>query len=385
MPENWQIGGFGLYVHWPFCASKCPYCDFNSHVTAKIDQSEWAEAYKAEIQRYATQTPDRVLSSIFFGGGTPSLMDPQTVDSIIQAAQKAWTFANDIEITLEANPSSIEMENFAGYKAAGVNRVSMGIQALNETDLRALGRLHSVSEAKKALTLANSIFDRVSFDLIYARQNQTLKSWEAELNEAIGFGPTHMSLYQLTIEPDTAFGARHKAGKLLGLPRDELATDMYFLTQEITKHAGLPSYEVSNHAQRGQESRHNMIYWRGGDWVGIGPGAHGRLTLGSTRFATATPLQPNQWLATASDQGGEILRDALEADEIGTEYLLMGLRTVEGIDLKRLKSISGMSIEQSKINGLLEIGLIELSNDRLWATESGRPILNGIIRELMPD
>ncbi len=383
--ENWQIGGFGLYVHWPFCQSKCPYCDFNSHVVASIDHDAWLNAYIAEIDRYAAETPDRILNSIYFGGGTPSLMAPATVGAIIERAAHHWTFANDIEITLEANPGSIEAQNFAGYKAGGVNRISVGIQALNDTDLKRLGRLHTVSEAKQALTLAKSLFDRVSFDLIYARQDQSMDAWKDELQCALSFGADHLSLYQLTIEPGTAFGARFDAGKLQGLPPDELATDMYFLTQQMTTDAGLPAYEVSNHAAPTQESRHNMIYWRSGDWVGIGPGAHGRLTIDGTRFASEAPLSPALWLSAAANGAAENIRSVIELDEQTTEYLLMGLRTTEGIDLDRLDDQFKSKLSVNKIKGLIELSLVEVTDQTLKATRAGRPVLNAIIRELLPD
>ena len=385
MPKNWQIGGFGLYVHWPFCASKCPYCDFNSHVASTIDQSAWLEAYLAELRRVGAETEGRVLDSIYFGGGTPSLMAPETVAAIIDEAKQHWTFANDIEITLEANPSSIEAQNFAGYRDGGVNRVSMGIQALNNDDLRKLGRLHSVDEAKQALTLAKSLFSRVNFDLIYARQDQSIEAWDEELREALNFEPSHLSMYQLTIEPGTAFGARHEAGKLPGLPLDEQATEMFFLTQRITRDAGIPAYEVSNHARPGDESRHNLIYWRSGDWLGIGPGAHGRITLNGTRYATETALAPNEWLKTVSQGSGETLRDVIPADEWATEFLLMGLRTAEGIDLVRLNEIHENPINVNKFKDLIELDLIDLGGNTLRATENGRPVLNGILRELLPD
>lgn len=385
MPENWQIGGFGLYVHWPFCASKCPYCDFNSHVASTIDQSAWLRAYLSELRRVGAETQGRVLDSIYFGGGTPSLMAPETVAAIIDEAKQHWTFANDIEITLEANPSSIEAQNFSGYRDGGVNRVSMGIQALNDDDLRKLGRLHSVDEAKQALTLAKTLFSRVNFDLIYARQDQSIEAWEAELREALSFGPSHLSMYQLTIEPGTAFGARHAAGKLPGLPLDEQSTEMYFLTQRITRDAGIPAYEVSNHARPGDESRHNLIYWRSGDWLGIGPGAHGRITLNGTRYATETALSPDEWLKAVSLGSGERLRDVIPADEWATEFLLMGLRTAEGIDLDRLNKIHQNPININKFNDLIELDLIDLDKNILRATENGRPVLNGILRELLPD
>lgn len=383
--ENWQIGGFGLYVHWPFCQSKCPYCDFNSHVSANVDHDAWCAAYLAEIDRYAAQTPGRVLRSIYFGGGTPSLMAPTTVAAIIERAAERWQFSNDIEITLEANPSSIEVQNFSGYKAGGVNRISIGIQALNDEDLRRLGRLHSEDEAKQALTLAKSLFDRVSFDLIYARQDQSLSAWEQELKTALAFDADHMSLYQLTIEPNTAFGARFSAGKLRGLPQEELATDMYFLTQDLCQTAGLPAYEVSNHAMPGHESRHNQIYWRSGDWVGIGPGAHGRMTIEGQRFATESRYAPSEWMANANQSSAEIIRDIVPQDEQVTEFMLMGLRTVEGIDLERLSQQLGTTLDPQKIRELEDLSLISLEGRQLRATDTGRPVLNGILRELIPD
>ncbi|UWP95216.1 radical SAM family heme chaperone HemW [Aliiroseovarius crassostreae] len=385
LPENWQTAGFGLYVHWPFCASKCPYCDFNSHVSAQIDQSQWLAAYLKDLDRYGAETPGRVLSSIYFGGGTPSLMDPATVAAIIDKASDLWTFANNIEITLEANPTSIEAGNFAGYREAGVNRVSMGFQALNDDDLRKLGRLHSVDEGLRALGIARQHFSRVNFDLIYARQDQTLPEWQAELDRALSFGPDHLSLYQLTIEPGTAFGARFDAGKLSGLPEEDLAVDMFFHTQEATAAAGLPAYEVSNHARPGEESRHNLIYWRSGDWVGIGPGAHGRLSFGQNRWATETPLSPSKWLENALGDADKRERAPLPLGEQVTEYLLMGLRTTEGVDLDRLSQQFQTSLNRNKIKDLSEMGLVSVAQKTLRATEDGRPVLNAILREILPD
>ncbi|MCY4179927.1 MAG: radical SAM family heme chaperone HemW, partial [Litoreibacter sp.] len=284
-PEPWREAGFGLYIHWPYCQAKCPYCDFNSHVVAKIDQGQWATAYLAELDRTALETEGRVLDTVFFGGGTPSLMDPKLIDQITDRIRRNWSLANNFEATMEANPSSVEADRFAAYRLAGIDRVSLGIQALNDPDLKALGRLHSVSEARTALDIAKSTFDRVSFDLIYARQNQTPGEWRAELTQALTFGTDHLSLYQLTIEDGTAFGDRFAIGKLCGLPDEDHAADMYEITQELTEAAGLPAYEVSNHARPSQESRHHLIYWRGGDYIGIGPGAQGRLTLSNKRVA----------------------------------------------------------------------------------------------------
>ncbi|MCL4155215.1 UNVERIFIED_CONTAM: hypothetical protein GTU68_030977, partial [Idotea baltica] len=266
----------GVYIHWPFCQAKCPYCDFNSHVSSNVDQTAWVRAYLSELDRLAELTPNRIVSTVFFGGGTPSLMLPDTVAAIIERVRQNWRCTNDIEVNLEANPTSVEASRFRGFQQAGVNRISMGIQALNDQDLKLLGRLHSVAEAQKAFDIARNIFDRVSFDLIYARQNQSAAEWEAELTQALGMAVDHLSLYQLTIEEGTAFGDRFARGGLRGLPTDDLSADLYELTQSITSDHGFSAYEVSNHAKTGQESRHNLVYWRGGDYVGVGPGAHGR-------------------------------------------------------------------------------------------------------------
>lgn len=346
----------------------------------------WQEAYVAELDRYGRETSNRVLNSVYFGGGTPSLMDPAIVASILERLPGHWQLANDLEITLEANPSSVEAGRFAGYRAAGVNRVSLGVQALSDPDLRALGRLHDVSQALSALDIAKSTFDRVNFDLIYARQNQTLADWETELTRALAFEPEHMSLYQLTIEDGTAFGQRHAAGKLPGLPNEDLGADMYDLTQSLCENAGLPAYEVSNHAKPGQESRHNLIYWRGGDYVGIGPGAHGRITHGGRRYATTTPLQPEAWLKAVKDSGkGEGHRDVLSPSDHASEYLMMSLRTNEGTDLKRFSNILGNQLKVLDINKLTEFGLVEIKEDHLAATQAGRAVLNAVITELLPD
>lgn len=384
--EDWKQGGFGLYIHWPFCISKCPYCDFNSHVSASINQEIWAKAYLTAIEHYAAQTPNRTLSSIYFGGGTPSLMDPSLVEGIINQAQKKWRFSNDIEITLEANPSSVEAKRFTAYRHAGINRVSLGIQALNDNDLRRLGRMHSVSDALKALEIARKTFDRFSFDLIYARQDQSLKDWETELNTALDLNPDHLALYQLTVEPGTVFGARHLVGKLSGLPDEDLSADMYDTTQNLCNNKGLPSYEVSNHSIEGGHSRHNMIYWNAGDYIGIGPGAHGRITLNNQRFATETPLNPEKWLQTVFHSGsGENLRDQISTKDQAIEYLLMGLRTTRGISLKRFKDLSNLEIKANKIKELQNFGLLKSQGGIISATPKGMPILNSLLRELAPD
>jgi putative oxygen-independent coproporphyrinogen III oxidase len=382
--EDWRNGGFGLYLHWPFCASKCPYCDFNSHVAAEIDQERWQRAYLSEIARLGAETRGRILNTVFFGGGTPSLMQPELVAAILDAVRTTWPVANDLEVTLEANPGSVEAGRFRGYREAGVNRVSMGLQALNDDDLRRLGRLHTVAEARAAFDIARNTFDRVSFDLIYARQDQTLADWQAELREALSMAVDHLSLYQLTIEDGTAFGARAAAGKLKGLPEDGSAADMYAATQEIAGAAGLSAYEVSNHARPGAESRHNLIYWRYGDYAGIGPGAHGRLTLNGARHATDTPKSPLAWLAQVETKGhGEAEREALTLKDQAAEYLMMSLRLAEGLDLNRYAVLAGEPLEMNIINDLTEIGMIWREADRLLATDQGRMVLNAVIRELL--
>jgi oxygen-independent coproporphyrinogen-3 oxidase len=381
--EDWRAGGFGLYVHWPFCASKCPYCDFNSHVAARIDQRRWAEAYRAELRRVAALTGPRVLNTVFFGGGTPSLMEPGTVAALMTELRACWPVANDLEVTLEANPGSVEAGRFAGYREAGVNRISMGLQALDDADLGRLGRLHSVAEARAAFAVARELFDRVSFDVIYARQDQTLAAWEAELAQALEMAVDHLSLYQLTIEEGTAFGARAAAGKLRGLPEEGLAADMYARTQELCAAAGMPADEVSNHARPGAESRHNLIYWRSGDWAGIGPGAHGRLTLEGRRWATETALAPGEWLARVETAGsGETERQALDATEAAEELLMMGLRLAEGVELVRLEAW-GLRLEACVINELCGGGLLRQAGGRLLATAEGRLLLNAVLRRLL--
>ncbi|MDB6180974.1 radical SAM family heme chaperone HemW [Paracoccus fistulariae] len=381
--EDWRAGGFGLYVHWPFCAAKCPYCDFNSHVVASVDQRRWGDALAREIARLGQDMPGRVLGSIFFGGGTPSLMAPETVDTVLQAARAAWGFRNDIEISLEANPTSVEKTHFAGFAEAGVNRLSMGIQALNDVDLRRLGRMHSVAEAKAAFEVARATFDRVSFDLIYARQQQTRQEWRAELQEALSMAVDHLSLYQLTIEPGTAFGARAAAGKLRDLPDDDLSADMYLETQDICAASGMDGYETSNHARPGAESRHNLVYWRQGDWAAVGPGAHGRITVNGTRYASEAFMAPGEWLnAVERDGNAESLREALSYEEQATEYLLMSMRLVEGLDEARYANLAGKPLNENRIQQLIDLGMVERGQGRLRASKDGRPVLNAILREL---
>jgi len=370
-------------VHWPFCQAKCPYCDFNSHVAEEINHSRWRDAYLKEIATYAELVPDRVLGSIFFGGGTPSLMNPDTVAAVIEATRTAWPVANDLEITLEANPTSVEAGRFAAYAQAGVNRVSLGVQALNDDDLRRLGRLHSTAEAIQAFEIAKNFFDRTSFDLIYARQDQTLDAWQAELRRALDLAVDHLSLYQLTIEEGTAFGQRYAAGKLRGLPKEDLSADMYAATQEVCEAAGMEAYEVSNHAEPGAESRHNKVYWRYGDYVGIGPGAHGRLTIGGQRHATEAWRAPGKWLEAVDRGTGESLRQALGREEQGAEHLLMGLRLAEGIDMDRHAALTGAPLDAGRLRHLEEIGMVETRGAWLRVTDAGRPVLNAVLRELL--
>lgn len=383
MSEDWRNGGFGLYIHWPFCQAKCPYCDFNSHVSANIDQRRWRDAYLRELDRYASFTGDRILQSVFFGGGTPSLMDPDTVAAIIDRIRRNWRTSNDLEITLEANPTSVEASRFAGYHAAGVNRVSLGLQALNDADLKALGRLHSVEEGRTAFEIARKQFDRVSFDLIYARQSQTPGAWRSELTEALAMAADHLSLYQLTIEPGTAFGDRYSRGRLRGLPSEDAAADMYEITQDLCGTAGLPAYEVSNHAAEGAESRHNLIYWHYGDYIGIGPGAHGRVTRNGERHAVEAARQPGAWLTSVERDATAETWSRLAEQEQAQEYLLMGMRVNDGVDLARYEAIFGAAPPLEAIAELSEMGFVETDMGRLRTTPKGRPLLNAILGRLL--
>ncbi len=384
MTEDWQNGGFGIYIHWPFCLSKCPYCDFNSHVRNTIDHSVWKTALLYELQHAATLTPGRTVQSIYFGGGTPSLMEPDTINAIINEITKLWHIGNNVEITLEANPTSVEATKFSNFKAAGVNRVSMGVQALNDIDLKRLGRLHTAKEAMQAFDIAHKNFERISFDLIYARQDQTLDSWVSELKFALTQAADHLSLYQLTIENGTRFGELYDLGNLKGLPDDNLAADMYATTQEICADAGLNAYEISNYAKEGAESRHNMIYWRYGDYIGIGPGAHGRITLDGKKQATITPSLPEAWLQRVQSNGHSLqLNEIISKPEQAEEYLMMSLRLSEGTSLSRFQSLYSAPMNQIKINALVEQKLLTCTNDTLIATKAGRMILNAILKELL--
>ena len=376
--------GFGLYVHWPFCAAKCPYCDFNSHVRHQpVDQPRFAAALSREMATIRQRTGPRTLTSIFLGGGTPSLMDPATVGAVLDAAAANWEVPAKIEITMEANPSSVEAERFRGYRDAGVNRLSLGVQALNDADLRFLGRLHNVEAALGAIRLARDIFPRMSFDLIYARPGQTPQAWATELGEAIGYAADHLSLYQLTIEEGTPFFALHAAGKM-PVPDQDAAAALYEITQEVTAAHGLPAYEISNHARPGAESQHNLVYWRYGEYAGVGPGAHGRFLEDGKRVVTFTEKSPEGWrdLVEAKDHGvigGETLSRAEEADEL----LLMGLRLREGIDLVRYEALAGKPLPANHISNLRDDGLVEpLGNSRLRATPAGMAVLDAVVADL---
>lgn len=374
---------FGIYVHWPFCKAKCPYCDFNSHVRHQpVDAHSFARALTTELAWFAQQTLGRTVSSIFFGGGTPSLMPPAAVAHVLDAISGFWTVSSDVETTMEANPTSIEAENFRGYRSAGVNRVSVGVQALNDMDLRTLGRQHSTAEAIAAFRLAAKVFPRVSFDLIYARPHQTVDQWRAELAVALAEQQGHMSLYQLTIEPGTAYFDLHAKGNLV-TPTEDRAIDLYDVTQELTETAGLPAYEISNHATPGHESRHNLLYWRYGEYAGTGPGAHSRLVTGEDRRALIAEKNPESWRQMVVEHGNGMIGDiAVTPAEQASEYLLMGLRIAEGIDLDRYAALAGHEIDSSKIAGLKSLGLIKRVGSRLSATSDGRKLLNAVIAEL---
>jgi putative oxygen-independent coproporphyrinogen III oxidase len=372
-----------LYIHWPFCVSKCPYCDFNSHVRESVDQDAWLAALLADMAHEAAFTAARPLSSIFFGGGTPSLMPPAMVATLIQAAEKHWGFTHDIEITLEANPSSVEAARFADLAAAGVNRVSLGMQSLNDAALAFLGRAHSVEESLAALNIAQAEFARVNIDLIYARPLQTAADWEAELTRAIGFGTDHMSLYQLTIEPGTRFATLVREGQFVPADDDNAAT-LYELTQAMTAAAGLPSYEISNHAREGQQSRHNLTYWRYGDYIGIGPGAHGR----RLKSATQRHKKPENFLSGVERNAhGIVTEEVLDAETRAMEALLMGLRLAEGIDLIDIASRTGVVadslVDNQAIIGIEKLGLIRRNGQHLTVSPQGMPLLDAILPEIV--
>jgi putative oxygen-independent coproporphyrinogen III oxidase len=379
-----DAAAFGVYIHWPFCLSKCPYCDFNSHVRhAAIDEARFVRAFAAEIGATAARVPGRTVSTIFLGGGTPSLMAPKTVGAVLDAVAQSWPIARDAEITLEANPSSVEAGRFVGYRGAGVNRVSIGVQALDDAALQELGRLHSAREALDAVAVARSVFDRYSFDLIYARPGQTPDAWAGELGRAIAQAGEHLSLYQLTIEHGTPFHALHAAGKLI-VPDEDAARALYDVTQTLCADAGMAAYEVSNHARTGGECRHNLVYWRGHEYAGIGPGAHGRLEIDGRRHATVTEKRPEAWLALVEAQGhGMTGDDTLTREEVADEFLLMGLRLAEGVDPARYARLAGRPLKPRRIALLREEGVVDMTPaGRLRATMAGFPVLDAVVADL---
>lgn len=374
---------FGIYVHWPFCKAKCPYCDFNSHVRHQpVDAMGFAESLATELRWFAGQTPGRTVSTIFFGGGTPSLMPPEAVARVLDEIAKLWPVEPDAEVTLEANPTSIEAENFRGYRLAGVNRVSVGVQALRDDDLKALGRQHSAKEALAAFRLAARIFPRVSFDMIYARPGQTASAWKEELSQAVSEQQGHMSLYQLTIEPGTAYFDLQKAGHL-HVPPETASAGLFELTQEMMEQAGLPAYEVSNHAWPGHESRHNLLYWRYGEYAGVGPGAHSRLVSGENRLALSAERHPETWRQKVAQEGNGILdQQILSPADQSLEYLLMGMRISEGIDVAVYEKLAGQSLDPMKLQSLIDENLLQRDGHRISASRKGRPLLNALIQSL---
>jgi putative oxygen-independent coproporphyrinogen III oxidase len=369
-----------LYVHWPFCVSKCPYCDFNSHVRAEIDQHEWREAFLADLRHEAALLPGRRLTSIFFGGGTPSLMEPATVAAVIDSARSIWPSDDPVEITLEANPNSVEAARFSDLSAAGVNRLSLGLQSFDDRSLAFLGRAHTAREGFRALEIAQRQFRRVSFDLIYALPDETEASWSVTLAQALSLGTSHLSLYELTIEPGTRFAALHASGKLNPLDADQAAA-LYELTDEMTLEAGMPAYEISNHARRGHESRHNLTYWRYGDYAGIGPGAHGR----RLRMRTVRHRKPENFLSSVRRNGHGISEEAaLTAQECADEALVMGLRLSEGIDTEALARRLGLEaiVNWEKVDRLVASGLLVRQSARIATTPAGRLLLDRILAEV---
>jgi oxygen-independent coproporphyrinogen-3 oxidase len=386
-PAGAADAGFGIYVHWPFCRAKCPYCDFNSHVSAEVDHARWARALLVEIDRHADGIGPRTLRSIFFGGGTPSLMAPETVAAVIERAIARFAPAPDLEVTLEANPTSSAADGFRALRTAGINRVSLGVQALDDAALRFLGREHDAAEAMTAVDLAARLFDRFSFDLIYGRPGQTPAAWAAELTRALGHVDGHLSAYQLTIEPGTRFELLRRTGALV-MPADDVQADLYELTQDCLAGAGLPAYEISNHAREGEACRHSLVYWRSGEWLGIGPGAHGRIDLAGERCATEAWRLPKAWLERVERTGsGERSRIALSRAERAEELLVMGLRLVEGVDLARLEAAAGCAIDEylhpAALHQLIADRLLTLQAGRLAATAAGRQRLNALLAALI--
>jgi putative oxygen-independent coproporphyrinogen III oxidase len=379
--------GFGVYVHWPFCESKCPYCDFNSHVREHIDEARFAAALVAEIDHFAAETEGRKVTSVFFGGGTPSLMAPETVASVIDRVRHHWDMADEVEISLEANPSSAEVGRFKGYHDAGVNRLSLGVQTLDDDALRFLGRAHDAAQARAALTMAQVTFTRFSFDMIYARPRHTTADWLAELHEALALGGDHLSLYQLTLEPGTPFHARAARGELV-VPDGDDAAALYEATQEALELAGLAAYEISNHARPGAESRHNLTYWRSGDYLGIGPGAHGRLTVDGRTTALRQRRTPEAWLKDVETKGhGTTERETVEPDARAAEVLMMGLRLTEGVPVARIKARSGLEFDEvvsgDRLAPLVDGGLLTLTDSHISATTAGRRVLDPLLAALL--
>lgn len=379
--------GFGIYIHWPFCKSKCPYCDFNSHVRERVEHDRWCAALLRELDHYASATSGRRVTSVFFGGGTPSLMEPATVGAVLERIAARWTVGDDLEVSLEANPTSVEADKFRAFRAAGVNRLSMGIQALDDASLKFLGRQHNAAEATGAIELAAKTFDRFSFDLIYARPGQSVAAWEAELTRALDYAVGHLSVYQLTIEEGTAFFPLHARGDLV-LPDEDLAGDLYEATQSLLERAGLPAYEISNHARPGEESRHNLTYWRYGDYVGVGPGAHGRLTLGGGKFATRAHRAPEIWLERVERDGhGAATPEPVTREARGSELLMMGLRLREGVGRARLVEETGRDldglVDAGALDRLVTGGFLEVDDTAIRATHEGRQRLNAVLAALL--
>ena len=382
---DWKNSGFGIYLHWPYCESKCPYCDFNSYVEKNVNWYEWELSFLSQLGFYYQETGDRKVNSIFFGGGTPSLMNPKLVSNIINHISNLWGFEDTVEITLEANPSSVESRRFAEFKAAGVNRVSIGVQALNNIDLKKLGRLHSVQDALNAIEIGKDTFDRVSFDLIYARQDQKLQDWELELKKALTLEPDHLSLYQLTIEPNTTFGNLKEKGKLSGLPDENLGGDLYHLTNNLCYKFGLNPYEVSNYSRKNHESIHNKIYWNYGDYLGVGPGAHGRITTQKGRFATQNYYSPIKWQKNALNNAGESIRTLINGKDQADEMAMMGLRLNSGFSKERYFRLSGKKLNEKTLTFLISDNLITVENNFIKATTQGRVVLNSLILNILSD
>ncbi len=385
--ESQPMASLAVYVHWPFCKAKCPYCDFNSHVRVSIEQERWKTALLQELDHMAAQIPERRVTSIFFGGGTPSLMSPATAQAVIERLEGRWPVAEDIEITLEANPTSVEAGTFPDFRKAGINRVSLGVQSLRDDELAFLGREHSATEALKAVTRARQVFDRYSFDLIYARPHQTLAAWEEELTEALGYSDGHLSLYQLTIEENTAFHHAYAKGGFT-LPDDTEAAALYRLTENMLADRGLQAYEVSNYAKSGQESRHNLAYWQGDDYVGIGPGAHGRMSIDGKRIVTQTFKSPERWLENVEKHGHalEVWQEISPRQEI-EERVMMGLRLIKGIEYRRFHAQTGQMLkdclDQERLERYLRQGLLADDGERLRATLPGRLVLTSLTAELL--